>query len=366
MNKTPTLSHPTTLTQKQQQLRQLLSKFTVKAIAVFPSQAKHHRLRAEFRIWHDNDDIYYVMTRAGQKASSETIIHTPQLSTASRAINELMPTLLAHLRNEPILRHRLFQVEFLNTLSGDMLVTLIYHRKLDDTWTTLAKDLSTNLGIHLIGRSRKQKIVLSRDYVKETLHVNGKPYHYHQYEGAFSQPNGEICQQMIAWALEQSANLGGDLLELYCGNGNFTIPLAQNFQRVLATEVSKSSVKALRENITLNAVDNIAVARLSAEEFTQAWRGEREFKRLKQEAIELADYQFSTILVDPPRAGIDAKTLTLLQSFDNIIYISCNPKTLSANLETLCQSHCLAHAALFDQFPTTPHIESGVLLQRRQ
>lgn len=353
-----------TLTQKQQRLKRLLSKFAVEKIAVFPSNPMHYRLRAEFRIWHENDDIHYVMTQTGQKATAASIIHTPQLPAASRAINELMPKLLAHLRNEPILRNNLFQIEFLNTLSADMLVTLIYHRQLDDTWTTLAKQLAASLQIHLIGRSRKQKIVLSRDYVKEILHINGKTYHYHQYEGAFSQPNGKICQQMIAWTLKHSASLGGDLLELYCGNGNFTIPLTQNFQRVLATEISKSSIKALRENIALNKVDNVAVVRLSAEELTQAMTGKRKFQRLKQEGIVLADYQFSTILVDPPRAGIDHNTLNLMQKFKNIIYISCNPETLSANLETLYRSHSISHTALFDQFPTTPHIECAVLLQK--
>ena len=170
---------------------------------------------------------------------------------------------------------------------------------------------------------------------------------------------------MLAWAGEVAAPLGGDLLELYCGNGNFTLPLAQYFRRVLATELSKTSVSAAQWSMAANGIDNIAIARLSAEEFTQAWRGEREFARLQQQGVVLADYAFSTVFVDPPRAGIDAATLALLQQFDNIIYISCNPHTLRNNAAQLVQTHDIRRMALFDQFPFTEHIEAGMYFARR-
>ena len=53
-----------------------------------------------------------------------------------------------------------------------------------------------------------------------------------QVAGSFSQPNGEVCQQMLSWAVDVTRGSSGDLLELYCGNGNFTLPLAQNFKQV--------------------------------------------------------------------------------------------------------------------------------------
>lgn len=123
------------------------------------------------------------------------------------------------------------------------------------------------------------------------------------------------------------------LLELYCGNGNFTLPLSLKFERVLATELAKSSVYAAQWNIEQNQIDNIQVARLSAEEFTQAYQGEREFRRLQEADIDIQSYDFDTVFVDPPRAGIDDETLKLLQSFERIIYISCNPNTLYENLK---------------------------------
>jgi tRNA (uracil-5-)-methyltransferase len=99
---------------------------------------------------------------------------------------------------------------------------------------------------------------------------------------------------MLTWAVEKSKNSGGDLVELYCGNGNFTLPLAQNFGRVLATEVATTSVNSALYNIKLNQVTNVAVARMSSEEFSQALNKVRAFYRLKD--IDLDSYKFSNHL----------------------------------------------------------------------
>ena len=70
--------------------------------------------------------------------------------------------------------------------------------------------------------------------------------------------------------------------------------------------------------------------------------------------------------VDPPRAGLDSKTVELLQHFDNVVYISCNPLTLHANLQNISSTHNIKRFAVFDQFPYTEHIECGVYLTRKQ
>ena len=168
---------------------------------------------------------------------------------------------------------------------------------------------------------------------------------------------------MIEWALKQSEDFGGDLLELYCGAGNFTLPLAQNFGKVLATEVSKSSIKAAKENRAMNGVENVEFVRLSAEEVAEALRGERKFRRLAN--IDLQSYDFRTVFVDPPRCGLDAATREVVKEFEHIIYISCNPQTLKRDVEELSATHEIAVLAAFDQFPYTHHLEGGVVLVRR-
>lgn len=353
------------LSDKAAYLQNLFSGLHTPELEIFPSPPSHYRMRAEFRIWHEGEHISYAMFEPGRKAGGASLIKLYDFPAASQAINRLMPALLQSAAEIPVLKNRWYQCEFLSTQSGEVLVSMIYHKKLDDEWQIAARQLQQKLGIFIIGRSRGQKIVLSQDFVTEELNVAGRRYRYRQTEGSFTQPNAAVCQSMLEWACQSARGLGGDMLELYCGNGNFTLPLSQHFKRVLATEVSKTSVAAALWNIEANHCDNIAIARLSAEEFTQAYQGIREFRRLQESGIQLDSYDFSTVFVDPPRAGVDGDTLRLLAGFDNILYISCNPDTLRSNLEILANSHRIERFALFDQFPFTHHIESGVLLRKR-
>jgi tRNA (uracil-5-)-methyltransferase len=276
-----------------------------------------------------------------------------------------MPALRDALKHHPVLRHKLFQVALLSTLAGASLITLVYHRKLQPEWETAAAQLASEMGVSLEGRSRRQNIVIGNHFVLEQLEVNGSAFSYSQYEQSFTQPNAGVNRKMLEWACARAQTLSGDLLELYCGNGNFTLPLAAHFDHVIATELSKTSVRSARENLAANAIANVRIVRLSAEEVTQAIGREREFRRLADLPRPLHEYDLRTIFVDPPRAGLDPHTVQMAATFDAVIYISCNPQTLAENLAVLCHSHAINHFALFDQFPYTDHMESGVLLLRK-
>lgn len=155
----------------------------------------------------------------------------------------------------------------------------------------------------------------------------------------------------------------GGLIELYCGNGNFSIALAENFKHVVATELSAVSVEAAKENLVLNGVDNITLGAMSSEEFSQAWFEKRQAKGLPP--VDWSALDLRTIFVDPPRAGLDPATVDLCRGFDRIVYISCNPDTLLQNMVALKDEFEVTAFALFDQFPYTTHMEAGVVLQKR-
>jgi tRNA (uracil-5-)-methyltransferase len=358
-----TSSYQQQLDAKVERISAQFAEFNPPSLSVFASPEQHYRMRAEFRIWHTDDDMFYAMFERDEQQQKQ-VIRIDEFHVADAHINQLMPVLLAELKSDEALSTRLFEVHFLATLKGEMLVSLIYRCPLNEQWQVLAKQLSEKLKIKIIGRSRGQKLVLSDEFVVEELQVFERKYQYKQIESSFTQPNAQVCQKMLEWACDAAGHSNKDLLELYCGNGNFTLPLSTRFKRVLATELAKSSVYAAQWNIEQNNIDNIQVARLSAEEFTQAYNGEREFRRLQEAEIEISSYDFDTVFVDPPRAGIDDETLKLLQRFERIIYISCNPDTLYDNLKLLTQTHKVTKFALFDQFPYTHHVESGVLLEK--
>lgn len=344
---------------KRQRLVSLLQPFAAPAPEVFVSPTEHFRLRAEFRLWYESGQPHYAMFEPG---GNHRPILIEQFPIASRRINELMMPLLEACKADPQLGRKLFQVEFLTTLSGEALVTLCYHRPIDENWDAAARPLAEQLGILLIGRSRGRRRVLERDHVIEQLQVDGRNWRYQQIEGGFTQPNGYVNQHMLSWAMAAAGHNDDDLLELYCGNGNFTLPLSTRFRRVLATELSKSSVRSALVNLADNQVENVTLVRLASEEVTQALTGVREFRRLQ--GVDLSGYAFGTVFVDPPRAGLDPGTLELVKGYQRILYISCNPETLAANIAELQDSHRITRCALFDQFPYTQHMEAGVLLER--
>jgi tRNA (uracil-5-)-methyltransferase len=358
--------YQTQLNEKVARLQAMFTPYSAPELEVFPSQPKHYRMRAEFRIWHQGDDLYYVMFNQQTREK----YRVDQFPAASALINQLMPDLINELRGNEQLRGKLFQVDFLSTLSGEILVSMLYHRQIDEKWAVEAKALKQCLlakgyNVNLIGRARKIKVVLDQDYILERLSVFNDTYLYQQVENSFTQPNGKVAEKMLEWAVDCTRDSQGDLLELYCGNGNFSLALAQNFNRVLATELAKPSVESAQYNIAANNIKNVKIIRMSAEEFTQAMEGQREFRRLKDADVELSNYQCDTVFVDPPRSGMDIDTCKMVQKYRRILYISCNPETLKENLELLSETHTITRFALFDQFPYTHHMEAGLLLERK-
>ncbi len=365
MSETNSTNTPPTVQQYQQQLARKLKRvhdtlapFTSLAPAVFESPSSGYRMRAEFRVWHEGDQSDYVMFPKGKPKEPYVIESFP---AGSITIQRLMPALMTVIRTTPFIRDRLFQVDFLSSTQGDCVVSLLYHRPLDDQWAAAANELQQALRVRLIGRSRKQKIVLTADYVDEVFEVDGQILEYRQFENSFTQPNAQINQSMLNWTHDRLRNQSGDLLELYCGNGNFSIALAGAFDKVLATELDKTGLRAAKHNVEKNRVSNIELGRLSAAEVAQALSGARHFRRLAH--VPLEQYNFSTVLVDPPRSGLDPETLSFIQQFPNIVYVSCNPDSLANNLQQLSRTHHVLDVAVFDQFPFTEHIESAVILR---
>jgi tRNA (uracil-5-)-methyltransferase len=356
------------LAEKVTTLRNLLS--WDKDVDVFESERTHFRMRANFQMWHDNprnkvpSGFYFTMCEPGCGKDPCEVVNFPR---GTPLINKLMTDLLRIFQEREVIFKNLFEVRFLTTQTQEAIIVLLYKGPLPDTWLPAAEEVCKELNVKIVGRARKMMQVAGGDeMVKETYTVKGEKYSYYQTEGAFSQPNAGVCEKMITWAMDRTENsASSDLLELYCGGGTFTAPMSRNFRNVLATEISKASVDLAHKNFALNDIKNIKVARLSSEEFTDAYSGKKSFTRLAENGIKLDSYQISTVLVDPPRAGLDPLTTALISQFEKIVYISCNPETLARDVQALSATHEIARVAAFDQFPYTHHLEGGVFLVKK-
>jgi len=346
------------LNDKLQLNRERFVNFYSGNISVFKSPDEHYRSRSEFKIWHIEDDIHYGMNHVEKKG----VVLIDECPQVNEHISALMPKLLKEISDAKI-GFKLFGADFLSSSSGEIVVSLLYHRRLDEEWQGIATKIADKLGIYIIGRSRKQKLIIGQDYITEHLVIENEKYTFNHIENSFTQPNPRVNEQMIEWAMKNFSNIEGDLLELYCGAGNFTIPFSKKFTKVLATEISKSSINAAKANMLLNGVTNIEFVRMSVEEFVQALDGVREFRRMKE--IDISSYNIKSIFVDPPRSGMDEASCRFASRHQHILYISCNPETLVRDLEILSETHEVVDMALFDQFPYTHHVEMGVKLVKK-
>lgn len=192
------------------------------------------RMRAEFAVKRDgaHNELHYVMFRGKEP------VRVDRYPMGSKRMQELMPRALEEAKSDEEIGEKLFQVNFLTTLSGDALVVFLYHKPLSESWQAKAKGIEDRLGACVMGRARKQRITVSRDYVVERLQIDGREVVLKQPEGQFSQPNALVASKMASWACDVAGDCGEQgLLELYCGNGHFTVPLSRRFCHALATEV---------------------------------------------------------------------------------------------------------------------------------
>jgi 23S rRNA (uracil1939-C5)-methyltransferase len=170
---------------------------------------------------------------------------------------------------------------------------------------------------------------------------------------SFAQANRAASERLVARALESLSPLMTDrALELYCGDGNFTLPLASRVREVMTVDREGKSLALLRRRAKRNGVSNLSIL---AEDV------ERVVPRLRS-----GGQRFEVALLDPPRAGAKAimEALAFLVT-RRIAYVSCDPATLARDVGTLYgQGYRLTGLAMSDLFPQTYHLEAVATLER--
>jgi 23S rRNA (uracil1939-C5)-methyltransferase len=172
---------------------------------------------------------------------------------------------------------------------------------------------------------------------------------------AFLQTNTAMAERLYALAGEFAGLTGGETVyDLYCGIGTIGLTLASRALTVWGVEVSEESVACALENADLNGITNAA---FFAGETANA------LAELRDRAGDP-----DVVVVDPPRAGLSNKAVRRLGRLEapKIVYVSCNPTTLSGNVKEFAANwgYRLERVRAVDMFPHTPHVESVALLTR--
>lgn len=171
----------------------------------------------------------------------------------------------------------------------------------------------------------------------------------------FIQVNAKMNDKMIAQAMTL-LNIKKDdiILDLFCGLGNFTLPLATQVKTVVGIEGEQSLVNRARHNAQLNQLENVAfhVADLRRNHQDSDW-----FK-----------LEYNKVLIDPPRSGAwEVLPLIAQTKANTLLYVSCHPASLARDTDRLVNElgFKLIKAGVMDMFPHTSHVESIALFTRK-
>ena len=170
----------------------------------------------------------------------------------------------------------------------------------------------------------------------------------------FIQVNAGLNQKMIARAMELLDPQPADrVLDLFCGLGNFTLPLARRAGQVVGVEGDGALVARARENASRNGLENVQfhAADLAKDLASEPWMVQG----------------FDKLLIDPPRAGAAEVLAQLpLKGIGRIVYVSCHPGSLARDAGFLVheRGYSLKAAGAMDMFPQTAHVESIALFER--
>jgi 23S rRNA (uracil1939-C5)-methyltransferase len=169
----------------------------------------------------------------------------------------------------------------------------------------------------------------------------------------FFQINHELLEPLVAAALQDAK--GSKAIDLYCGAGLFTLPLARKFERVFGVEARDTAIAFARRNLAEAKLSNAAFETAKVSDWLTE-NGER-----------LAPVDF--VLLDPPRAGAEEGAAAGILALEprHISYVSCDPATLARDLRTLIAGgYQLESIEAFDMFPQTHHVETVAHLSRRR
>ena len=189
--------------------------------------------------------------------------------------------------------------------------------------------------------------ILTKDNVIETSIGNKK---YYQSINSFFQINNTLTKELYNEVLSNVKNKNyKKVLDLYCGTGTIGIYIKEYVDKVIGIDYNKSNIEDAIKNIELNNLNNI--------EFI--------CDKVENKIDEFTDIDL--VIVDPPRAGLDSKTKEYLKKINSneIIYVSCDPMTLSRDIKDLSDTYKVKYIKPFNMFPRTYHCESICVLERR-
>ncbi|KQB01697.1 23S rRNA (uracil(1939)-C(5))-methyltransferase [Vibrio metoecus] len=336
---------------KQQALSQLMVKFAGQSLALSApvcSDDQGYRRRARLSLmWDKKTQQLQFGFRRKQSKAIVNVTHCPVLEPSLNALLPELNTLLSQWSQPELLGH-------VELVKGDNTPVLVLRHLgvLAEQDRQSLSDFATQKGLTLyltLEAGALQHVQGEPPYCEETGScLRFLPNH-------FIQVNRSVNQQMVEQALNWlEVNKQDRVLDLFCGLGNFTLPLAAQAQEVVGIEGVEEMVQHATHNAKLNQINNVAFyqANLEQDMTNASW----------------AQQKFAKVLLDPARAGAEGIVDQLAAlGAERVVYVSCNPATLARDSQSLLsQGFHLEKLGMLDMFPHTSHLESMALFVKKR
>lgn len=305
-----------------------------------------YRSRVQFKCYNSKNGFLIGFYRP----KSRIVVTTDQCHIIAPPLNKLLAQ-LRELFNGTDFADQISQIDLAIDDHKRCAVTVHYRGREKAALINFLKQADLNADL-LIQSATKRKLEIIKGRGILQIDVSDPAIKLNYSVGSFAQINLEQNRKLVD-TIVALANLksGMRVIDLYCGMGNFSLPLAQAGAKVTGIEESPSSIKRASSNADLNRIEHADfICGCAEHEFTKiANRGE----------VDL-------LLLDPPRSGAYEVMKTIIDNPPaQIIYVSCDPQTLARDLKVLLgRSYRLISSQPFDLFPQTHHCESVTLLER--
>ncbi len=326
---------------------------------------KHYRYKAQMPV---KNTEYGITTGLYKKQSNDLVpiidcpVHDESINRVNRQILEICDKYEIYAFDPQTMRGLLrYIVVRASNFNEDVQVTLvitIYNKALKD----VAKEIIKIPGVVSVGISKNRDVKNIEIFGEEVEILEGSDaimegignIRYQLKPKSFYQLNPEQAIKLYS-EVKKHLDFSKDkiLVDAYSGSGAISMYLAPFVTKIVGIDISKESTYSARHNMKINKFDNLTFELGEVKDVLAAYYNK--------------GFNPDVIIFDPPRSGLDVKTLDLLvrKQIKKIIYISCNPSTLTKNIKVLSRKYVVESVTPLDMFPHTSHIESITILKKK-
>lgn len=317
---------------KENKIRQIIEKFTTLSLQIIKpivgNSDENYRNKVTFHV--DGKIGYY-------SKKSFKIIDIDNCFIASKEINNILKNL------KEINLNNIYEIVIRTSKYTDdkMVVLKINNYINENEIIDKLKEIVTTI---IIYQNKKYKTIYGKGYINDKI----GDYTFKISPDSFFQVNTAQAKVLYDKVLEYlNPDINDNVLDLYCGTGTIGIYVSKYVKSVKGIEINKYAVIDANYNKKINNVDNIS------------------FECLDASKVDKIKDKFDSVIVDPPRSGLDKKTINYLinSQAKKIVYVSCDPVTLARDLELLKDYYDVQEITPVDMFSNTYHVECVSVLK---